>query len=67
MAKAIREAEGKAILGNYFNTLRADAENGTIGKSLQFPLKSATVRPGTDYSKLVMEHPWLETEVPISN
>ena len=63
MAKAVREADGKAILANYFNVLRADAENGTIGKTLQFPLKSATVRPDTDFSKLVKEHPWLKTEV----
>ena len=63
MAKAVREADGKAILASYFNVLRAEAENGTVGKTLQFPLKSATVRPDTDFSKLVKEHPWLEMEV----
>ena len=63
MAKAVREADGKAILASHFDVLRADAENGTVGKTLQFPLKSATVRPDTDFSKLVKEHPWLETEV----
>ena len=62
MAKAIREADGKAILAKYFSVLRADSESG-VGKTLQFPLKSATVRPDTDFSKLVKEHPWLETEV----
>jgi hypothetical protein len=63
MAKAVREADGKAILASYFNVLRAEAENGAVGKTLQFPLKSATVRHDTDFSKLVKEHPWLETEV----
>ena len=63
MAKAIREAEGKAILAKYFNVLRADADECAVGKTLQFPLKSATVRTDTDFSKLVKEHPWLETEV----
>ena len=64
MAKAVREVDGKAILVSYFNVLRANSENGTVvGKTLQFPLKSATVRPDTDFSKLIKEHPWLETEV----
>lgn len=63
MAKAVREADGKAILANYFSVLRADSSEGAVGKTLQFPLKSATVRPDTDFSKLVKEQPWLETEV----
>ena len=63
MAKAVREADGKAILARYFDVLRAETENGAIGKALQFPLKSATVRPDTDFSKLVKEQPWLKTEV----
>lgn len=62
MAKAVREADGKALLSKYFNVLRADSESN-VGRALQFPLKSATVRPDTDFSKLVKEHPWLETEV----
>lgn len=62
MAKAIREADGKEILAKHFSLLRADSES-SVGKSLQFPLKSATVRPDTDFSKLVKEQPWLKTEV----
>ena len=62
MAKAIREADGKAVLAKYFDVLRADSESN-VGKSLQFPIMSATVRPDTDFSKLVKEHPWLETQV----
>ena len=62
MAKAIREADGKAILAKYFSVLRAESESD-VGKTLQFPMNSATVRPDTDFSKLVKEHPWLETEV----
>ena len=60
MAKAIREADGKALLSKYFKKLTAD--NG-VGKGLVLPFKSATVRLNTELSALVKDHLWLETEV----
>ena len=59
-AKAIREAEGKALLARYLGVLKS--ENG-VGKNLQFPVKTATVKPDTDFTRIPKEHPWLETEV----
>ena len=60
MAKAIREADGKAILTKYVKTLAS--ENG-VGKNLVLPFKSATVKPKTEFETLVKDHPWLESEV----
>ena len=56
MAKAIREADGKALLFNYFRTQG-------LGKDLVAPFKCATVTADVDVSKLVENHPWLGREV----
>ena len=60
MAKAIREADGKALLFKYFRTL---LESEGLGKDLVLACKTATVTADTDFSKLVAEYPWLDTEV----
>ena len=56
MAKAIREADGKALLFEYFRTQG-------LGKDLVAPFKCATVTADVDVSKLVEDHPWLGREV----
>lgn len=56
MAKAIREADGKALLFKYFRTQG-------LGKDLVAPFKCATVTADVDVSKLVEDHPWLGREV----
>ena len=60
MAKAIREADGKTLLAQYFEVLRTQYG---LGRDVRLPVKSATVTPDTDFAKLVKGHPWLETEV----
>ena len=59
-AKPIREAEGKALLARYMGVLKS--ETG-VGKNLQLPVKTATIKPDTDFARIPKEHPWLETEV----
>lgn len=56
MAKAIREADGKALLFQYFRTQG-------LWKDLVAPFKCATVTPDVDVNKLVEDHPWLGREV----
>lgn len=56
MAKAIREADGKALLFKYFRTQG-------LWKDLVAPFKCATVTPNVDVNKLVEDHPWLGREV----
>jgi len=60
MAKAIREASGKAILAKTLEKL--SGENG-VGNDLHFPVKSVTVTPKTDFFQLAVENPWLKNEV----
>ena len=60
MAKAIREADGKALLAKHLQVLAS--ENGA-GEGLVLPFKSATVQPKTDFEALVKNNPWLENEV----
>ncbi len=60
-AKAIREAQGKTLLSQYLNILKA-SENG-VGKSLAFPVKSVTVTRDTVLSEISNGNAWLEKEV----
>ena len=60
MAKAIREADGKALLANHLQLLAS--ENG-VGEGLVLPFKCATVQSSTDYETLVENNPWLKNEV----
>lgn len=53
-AKAIREATGKELINKY---LEGGNETGTQ-KS-----RFASVTESTDWSQLVVEHPWLESTV----
>lgn len=53
-AKAIREATGKELINKY---LEGGNETGTQ-KS-----RFASVSESTDWSQLVVEHPWLESTV----
>lgn len=57
-AKAIREATGKGLINKY---LECGAETGTQ-KS-----RFASVTETTDWSQLVVEHPWLESTVSITS
>lgn len=59
-AKAIREAQGKSLLSRYLNVLKT--KNG-VGNSLSFPVKSVTITPKTQLSKISEENVWLEKEV----
>jgi len=64
MAKAVREAEGKAILAKKFQALQQQSsENGRGRPNLCLPVRTATVTAKTDYTKLAKEHPWLEKQV----
>ena len=60
MAKAVREADGKALLAKHLQLLAS--ENG-VGEGLVLPFKSATVQPNTDFKTLVESNPWLKNEV----
>ena len=53
-AKAIREATGKELINKY---LEGGNEVG-VAKS-----RFASVTETTDWSQLVVDHPWLETTV----
>ena len=60
MAKAILEADGKALLFKYFRKL---AEDGGMGKDLELPFKAATINPDTNIQELAKLQPWMESEV----
>ena len=58
MAKAIREASGKALLCKYIASLTASGEN-----RIDIPFSCITVTPGSDITGLANSNPWLETRV----
>lgn len=60
MAKAIREASGKAILAQ---TLEKLSREDDVDKELRFPVKSVTATTKTDFFHLANENPWLRNEV----
>lgn len=62
MAKAIREAEGKLLLGRYFEVLARD-NAGALGRGLDLPCRAVTLQPDTDLSELAKNHAWLQSEV----
>ena len=61
MAKAIREACGKAIVAKSLKSLLA--ENAGSSKGITFPVRSVTVTASTDFAELARNNPWLESEV----
>ena len=58
MAKAIREASGKALLCKYIASLTASGEN-----RIDIPFSCITVTPGSDITGITNANPWLETRV----
>ncbi len=62
MAKAVREASGKAIL---VKALEKVSRENEVGNDLRFPMKSVTVTSTADFFMLAKENPWLDTEVSV--
>ncbi len=60
MAKAIREADGKALLFKCFETL---VSSDGLGRDLDLPFKAASEDPDTNVSELLKEKSWLQSEV----
>ena len=60
MAKAIREAYGKALLHRRFEQLLRTEENGQLQ---QPPFRTVSVAAGGKLSDVVDRNPWMEKEV----